>query len=532
MRHALALVLACTPVPIAAQSLGLDPDHDLPSWMQNWSSLNSEGLSRRLPSAGRATSAQLYGAPRIGTFWTAGNPAGLVEGIRDARSDFSAAWSRQSGSYRRPLDPGAARLLQGSAQAWRGFSPNFSLLGRVSFDQERLDPGSRSDFAEAYQSSPFVTTDTSGSSTRRTRAVLEGALGWQRGLWSLGITAGYAASDHVSLVSALVRRDRSAMPGIVAGIAKRLGKVRLGGYGRVRHRAETVSLYERLGDTRVYELTGYREAPAIDLSSSNSYYRRMEETVSSLGVSLSGVTADMRWVGFIETEDQSQELTRQARNDPAEDRWKESGWKAGGALQRPLSSKLLLTLQVHALSLSGHGDVALDSMGVIFGADESEFGAEGELRLLGNGIWTGVLSLGFVHQSRVRNDSTARLGTSVSSATPSVGVELGHRLGARLFAALDGEVAFYGPTSTLSNPANRGPVYQYYVAPEYALYSNRANPVALALLLRFRISAGTKLWTSARVERLSSAEHTPIAFSPGGNRSATSMGIGVTVQRP
>src|SRR5438128_10387084 len=76
-----------------AQSTGLDPEHDLPAWMREWSSLRAAAdLPRQLPGAGTATSSLLFGPPRIGSFWTAGNPAGLVEGVRDSRSDFWASW--------------------------------------------------------------------------------------------------------------------------------------------------------------------------------------------------------------------------------------------------------------------------------------------------------------------------------------------------------------------------------------------------------------------------------------------------------
>lgn len=517
----------------AAQSLGLNQDHDLPVWMRSWSALGSRAeLPRRLPSAGTATSAFHFGAPRVGAFWTAGNPAGLVQGTRDARTDFAAAWSRQTGDYRRPLDPGAARLLQGAVQGWKGFSPSFSLLGRVVFDQERLDPGTRSDFTEAFPSSPFVSTDTSGSGVRRTRARLEGAAGWKLGRWNAGVTTGYEARDQLSIISTVVRRVRSVTPGLVLGFSRTLGGIELGGFARVRRTAETVLLYTRTGSGRVYELTGYREVPLIDLS--NSYYRRREQNSSSLGGTLGGGSGRTRWALYAEADRQTERLTRQQQNDPAVDRWDESGWSAGGALQRSLGACWLFTLHARTVRLAGDADLALDSTGSIFHASESALDTELELRKLSpGGGWSGALTVGIARESRSRRDSTIALATTVTSTTSSVALELGRSLGSRGFAAAGAALAYYGPTSSTPNVASRGPIYRYYFAPEYALYSSRARPSAVSFLFRYRVSKNANLWSSGRLERLSSAESPPFSpFVPGGSRTAGSFSAGITVLAP
>jgi len=70
------------------------------------------------------------------------------------------------------------------------------MLGSVVLDQERLDLGSQSDETEPYPTSPFVTTDTSTSPVRRTRARLEGVAGWTLGNWGLGIAVGYDTRDN------------------------------------------------------------------------------------------------------------------------------------------------------------------------------------------------------------------------------------------------------------------------------------------------------------------------------------------------
>lgn len=523
--------LAGSPPVVTAQSLGLNRDHDLPIWMRSWSALGSRAdLPRRLPGAGTATSAFLFGAPRLGSFWTAGNPAGLADGASDARSDFQGTMSRQSGDYRRPLDPGAARLLQVAAQSWKGFSPNFSLLGRVIFDQERLDPGTRSDFTEAFPSSPFVSTDTSGGPLRRTRTVLEGAAGWRWGRWNAGITSGYEARDQLSTLSTIVRRVRSVTPGLGLGVSRQLGGAQLGAFARLRYTAETALLYPRTGNGRVYELTGYREAALIAVSS--YYYRRRRQVVSSFGGTLDGHAGIARWTLYAAAERQAERLTRQEQDDPALDRWDQSGWSAGGAFQRSFGPRWLLTLHARGVSLSGKGDLALDSAAVIFQAEESALETELEIRMLSpDQGWTGTLTLGLGRESRSRRDSTTGLATKITSGTPSIGLELGRHLSPHLFAALGGAVAWYGPTSIMPTPDKRGPIYRYYFAPEYALYSSRSSPTAVSFLIRYAVSPGASLWTSGRLEQVSSPKVGSI-FMPEGSRRAFAITAGVSVLSP
>lgn len=516
-----------------AQSAGLDPDHELPHWMRGWSALRGAAdLPRRLPGVGVATSSFQFDSPRLGSFWTAGNPGGLVDGIRDARSDFMFGWSRQRGDYRRPLDPGAARLLQGQAQAWKGFSPTVSMLGRVVFDQERLDPGTRADASAPYATSPFITIDTSGTGFRRTRAVLEGAAGWKLGGWGLGVTVGFDARDHTTILSGVVRRVRLATPGVVLGATRRMGAIEVGVLGRYRHKAEEIRVFQRSAATHVYQLAGYREVEAI--ATQPPYYRRREENSSAFGVSLAGQLGKTTWSLLAEKTRQREGLWRQQINDPARDRWNANGWEARAGLQRAVGSRGLLTVHAHITSLTGEGDLSTDSADVIFRAEESAWDVEAELRLLPAGSgWAGTATLGLAHESRDRRDvgGNSPIGASVGSTSPYLAVELGRSLGERFFLAVGGALSFYGPTSALPDPSNRGPLYQTYSAPELDLSSSRATPVAFSLMLKYRAAKSATLWLSGRTERLSSSESVPIsAFTPSGSRTATSFSGGVILR--
>lgn len=528
------LLLALVSSPAAAQSLGLNPGLDLPVWMRSWSALGTAAdLPRRLEGAGTVTSGLVFGSPRIGTFWTAGNPAGLVAGVPDTRSDFFGTWSRQGGAYRRPLDPGAATLTQGAAQAWRSFSPTFAMLGRVSFDRERLEPGTRAVATEPFGSSPFTTTDTSGTGVRRTRATLEGAAGWRLGAWGLGVTLGYEAREHSSTVSGIVRRIRLATPGVVLGAARRLGAVELGVHAHYRHRTEETGVIEKFESGRVYELIGYREVPGLDIIGSNgAYFRNRAENASAFGTSLAGASGRATWTLMAEKTRLRERLWRQEVNDPPADKWNASGWRTRVAVQRPLGLRWLFTLHANAASLSGTADLALDSTGIIFTADESAFTSEAELRLLPlERGWTGSLTVGWAHQSRKRQDLAAQLGSGISTNSPSVALDVGRTVGSRLLVSVGGALAGYGPTSTIPDAAAAGSVYRYYFAPELDLYASRATPAAFSFLVQYRTGMAATLWLNGRTERLSSSESAPLsAFTPGGTRTATSLQGGVTLR--
>lgn len=518
------------PIFAAAQSAGLDPNRDLPVWMRAWSPLSvGADLPRRLPGAGMATSALFFGAPRVGAFWTAGNPAGLVADVRDSRSDFGAAYRRQSGGYRRPLDPGAVKLMQVSGQSWRGFSNSVSLLGRVSFDQERYDPGTRADMTEPFSSGPLVTTDTSGAPVRRTRAVLEGVAGWRSGRWSIGVSAGYEARENSSILATVSRRDLLNTPAAVLGIARGIGgTVTLGAYGRFRHRSETIRLIPGSGATNVYDLQGYSEVTPIGVLI-NPYYRRREENARSFGLSLDGGSKH-RWALYAQANSLHDRQWRRQSDQPPKDAWDVTGWTAGGAVQRPLATRWLATLHARAMSLSGKADLAQDTLGVFFIADESLLEVEAELRRIPEvGGWLGALTVGFDRQSRNRRDLAATLETRISSASPWVGLELGKTVSGRLSLAVGGAISAYTPTSALPDPSQRGSVYQAYVAPELDLYGRAAHPTAFSLLVQYRTTGAGFIWLSARTERLSPSGAALSTVSPSGSRSSIFVSLGVSV---
>jgi hypothetical protein len=430
---------------------------------------------------------------------------------------------------RRPLDPGESKLIQVNGQSWQQFTPTLSMIGRVVVDQEQFDPGTRSDATEPYGSTPLITIDTSGAAVRRTRALLEGGLGWREGAWGFGMTAGWEGRDNNTILSGVVRHALSVQPGVSLGVSRRIGGVEVGLHGRYRYQTESINLTERASETRVYELRGYTEVRPIDILT--AYYRRRDQHVVAGVASAQGRLGQATWTVYGEISQLKDRLTKQEQNDPAQDRWDTHGWSLGGSLQRRLGGRGLLTAQGRYAMLTGNADLAMDSSGVIFTADERLADGEAELRLLpGNGGWTGAVTVGFAWARRVRNDSTLQLGSDIQSATPTFALDVGRRFSPKLLVVLSAAIAAYGPTSSIPDPSKRGPVYRTYFAPELDVYSSSAVPKAFSVLVQWKVAGNATLWLTGRTESVSSSASTPLtAFTPSGSRSASSIAGGVTL---
>jgi len=531
MLRLVMLLSLAGPAVLASQSNGLPAESARSRWFDRWSALSPRAdLPRLLSHAGAAAASLLWPAPRIGSFWTAGNPAGFRAEVHDTLTDFSIGLLNQSGSYRRPLDPGKSRSFGASAIGWRPMDLRFALLGRVVVDQERFDPGSRADVTEAYPTSPFVTIDTSSTATRRTRARLEGVGSWRFGATAIGLTVGYETRAHETIASGLVRRTRQVVPGAVLGVARRLGGVEIGGYGRYRLRAETIRLLERAANGQVIELRGLKEAPILDIL--NAYYRRIEEKAPSAGLTASGSLGRARWILFGERAWLEERLTGQESSDPATDRWNADGWVVGGAFQRPLGRRRLLTVDGRYTTLTGSGDLVFDSAAVIFRATERALGGSAEVRWAPDSThWGLVLGVAIRSERRLRNDLAVSLGSRVNGLTIGASVEVGRALSPDVYLSGTVAAANYSATSAFPAPGVLGVVYRTFTLPELDVAARQARPLLGALGLRWRVGSAASLWLVARGERLAPVgARGPSGFGPVGTRTTGTIEAGVTLR--
>lgn len=500
--------------------------------VENWSPLEPRAdLPRRLPHVGSVPASLLLPTPQVGLFWSAGNPAGLHAELTDTRTDFALDLGHESGTLRRPLDPGASTIRQASGMGWTPLDPRLALLGRVVLDQEQFDPGARADVVEAYPTSPFVTLDTSTTAARRMRARLEGVAGLQLGAWGLGFALGYEARDHQTIDAGLVRRTRQTMPGATIGLTRTVGSVRLGPYARWRNRAETVSLIERAAEGQVVQLEGLREVRPLEIVS--FYYRRIEENTPSVGWSIAGPLVGGNWALYAERSWLRERLTRQEANNPAEDTWKVDAWSGGGAYQRLVARRTLLTLDARYTRLRGDGDLALDSTGVMFEAAERVASTSVELRVLPDTVgWSLVVGVQVRWEYRLRDALTVPIAAHVTGLTEGVSVELGRTISPRVFATATLGLASYSANSSFPSPAALGPVYRTYMLPEYDLASRPALPWLGALAIQWKVGPRTAVWIKATGERVAPTKQGPTSFGPEGSRSVVGASVGVTLRGP
>jgi uncharacterized protein DUF6850 len=499
-----------------------------PAWLEAWSPLEARAeLPRRLPWGDAVPASLLLPASRVGVFWTAGNPAGLRDELDDTRTDFALALGRESGTLRRPLDPGTRSGPRTSGIGWAPVDSRLALLGRVVFDQERFDPGAHADDVDAYSSSPFVTLDTSTTATRRTRARLEGALSVHLTDWALGLALGYEAREHETIESGFVRRTRQTIPGATIGVTRRFGSLRFGPYARWRNRAETILLIEREEEGLVIQLEGLREVQPLEILS--LYYRRIEEDIPSIGWSVAGSLGGGTWSLYAERSWLWERLTRQEADNPAEDRWDARAWSAGGAFQRRVGRRSLVTVTARYSTLRGDGDLALDSTGVIFRAAERAFVGTAELRVLPDTAgWSLVVGVQVRLEHRLRDALTVPIAAEVTGLTSGVSVEVGRALSRRLFATATVGFASYSANSSFPSPA-LGPVYRSYLLPEYDLASRPAQSWLGAIGVRWMAGPQTSLWIRATGEVVSPSKPGPTSFGPDGSRSTIGTAAGVTL---
>lgn len=518
-----------TPRLIAAQA-SLGPADGLPIWLETWSPLQPRAsLPRHLPHAGVVPASLLLPAPRVGLFWTAGNPGGLRDELVDTRTDFAVALARASGNLRRPFDPARSTMQQASGFGWTPLDTRLALLGRLMADQERFDPGSPTDVLEAYSSSPFVTFDTSTTATRRSRVRLEGTAGLRLGPWGVGVALGYEAREHQTIESGFVRRTRYTSPGATIGLTRAIGSVRSGPYARWRNRAETIFLIERAAQGIAVQLEGLREVQPLEII--GSYYRRIAEDIPSVGWSAAGLLGEGAWALYTERSWLRERLTSQEANDPEEDTWDVNAWGIGGAYQSSASRRTVFVLQARYTTLRGDGDLALDTAGVIFRAAEQAAVGSAELRLLPDTLgWALVFGVQVRWEHRLREALTVPIAADVTGLTTGASVEVGRAFSPRLFASATVGSARYSSDSSFPSPVVFGPVYRAYVLPEYDLLSRPAQPWMGAVGVRWLVGPRTSLWMRAVGERVSPLREGPTAFGPEGARKVLGATVGVTLR--
>ncbi|WP_420448552.1 DUF6850 family outer membrane beta-barrel protein [Candidatus Palauibacter sp.] len=237
---------ACLALPEAAAGQATSPrgtplQEELPGWMTNWNPLGRiADLPRRLPVGPRFPDLFSSPGPRVGEFWTAGNPGALRRELDDRRADFRLTVQDASGDYARPLDPGATGRPAVSTTGWTQVGRRGAAIGSAVFDRASFRDSIFADVLVPYGSNPFIVADTMGNPMRRSALRLGGALAWELGRVGAGFSAGWEGQSSRTVASPVPRLDRTATPGFSAGVTYDFGPVRVGGLGRWRRTVEFI----------------------------------------------------------------------------------------------------------------------------------------------------------------------------------------------------------------------------------------------------------------------------------------------------
>lgn len=490
------ILCAVTPPAARAQAQATDPSVDAPpalGWLEAWSPLAEVGdLPRYLPEADYVLPDPLLRpVPRVGLFWTGGNPAGLADEVHEGRAEFTAGYSRRSGNYRRPLDPANTDFTGAGGLAWGPLGANGAGIGRVAAGGSGREVA-HADVIQPYASAPMAILDTIGAARKRTSTRVEGAGGWRLGEVTFGLGLGYMAHKMETDGSPVPVSTRSTRPGVTAGLA--YGDpdgLRAGVHARWQQATHDVTVFSVAAPSRVYELLGYDEPVPLNLSAT-FYDQRMEEESWAVGGSLAGTTSEIRWAAFGQMEGHETRRFDNGSNDPVVDRWKADGVSAGLAGRRALWEDAEAVVELRYRSVDG-GARKPSLEDDVFTAEESRVSAAGELRFALSRRWTAAGRLSLVRENRTRRDRLLAVRTEVSAWETGLGAALVRSLPGR--GRIGGAVSLshYVPTAAIPSPTVTGAVYEQWMAPEVLLTAVEAWSWAGRLGARIPLSGKADL---------------------------------------
>ncbi len=489
-------------------------------WTDVWSPFRPlSDVPRHGPQPPHIAVPLLFGPARVGELWTAGNPAGAAWDVRDAHTSFLLSYGREDGAFRRPLDPEAVNNPRLAAVAWRPVRSNIAAVGRLTLEQQRHRPGSNAAVAFPYGTSPLVPTDSSSPPTTLTRARLEGLVAWRFDQWSFGLSLGYESWDNRTRETPVPRIGRRVAPAGAFGIVRAIGRLfLLGLHVRGRRTVETVTINPLAGTSTVHELDGFSDPEPIPVIALR-YRRRITTDERAAGTSATGSLGLVHWTAYGRKEWRDQWHSSLEQENPPVDAWRASGITLGGALQYVASNRIpMITVHASRTSISGHAERA-DLDGTIFRASERVTRAGIELRSDDTtATWAGAIGLTITHESRFREDFLVQHIADLSEWTPGATVEIVHRFETGTSMAVAGSLGWHSAVSRIPDPATLGPIYQQLIAPELALYAQRAYPWLVRISVRQRLSTHTSLLVSASHRVLRPASTSAVPAAPGGLR--------------
>jgi hypothetical protein len=493
------------------------------SWLGAWSPLRPIADIARGELRAPAGVGLLDAPPPLrGAFILAGAPGSLARDLVPHAQGDSAHFAElaiqragESGSYHRPLDVVQGAATQLSGFGWSAVGSRAIAIGRFVVDQESEDTSSFTQRVSPSWTSPFVATDSVRPPMVRTRARVEGALGFRLGEYGVGLSVGLDSREHNSLDFPLRRTGRWATPAAMGGVERTLPwlNARVGAYARWSESAETNVLNPSPLNTSIYSVQGLDEPPGIQVVNATLFVRNdRRATANGLTASLDllGTAVVLVYERGERAEDQYRLITSRSRPT---DRWRTSASESRMQVQRAIGAHLRANVVAYHIGLDGTGSRA-DLNGVAVIDRHTQDAIEGEARYAVN-AWTAAAMGGFVRRTMDRQDYVAELRTTLQQHTPFVGAEVARRLSS-IDVAAGASMAWWSPTAALP-PADRGPNYRRLIAPTLSYEASQGSATAFWLAARYSLR-GHVIRIQARSERAAPTTVLTSRLQPSGDR--------------
>ena len=463
-------------------------------------------------------------APRVGQFWSAGNPAALAHEVDDTRGEIRLRAGGEHGPYRHPLDAADYGIVQFSGLHWQPLGERSAVAGRVVADETTSSAGSFSSFLVRHSPDPFVVTDATSPSMRHMRVRVEGAYGWRTGPWGIGVGLGLEVSDDRTREARTPRLGRTSAPALSFGLLRALagGDSSASVYGSWIGAHENSRVALPPGTMVVVrELDGFGEPQPLRVTGPRVFARDVGRARHLFGVAVSGRSGNWQWVARGEHEEIGHEHASSRLSGDPPNRWKAGTWRAGLDLLGRLGP---LRARASALYATVDGDAFrrdLMGQGAIFRVRDRSFRALVDLRMpLAGSAWTAAVRVAARRQSRLRQDFLISATSDLRFWQPDASFEVARILTKRTAISVGGSVSAYRPSAYVPETGVFGAVDPLFAAPEMAFHSIRARAHAATAAVRVRLGDGPALVGRGRFERAA-----PFARQkePRGHRSVWSV---------
>lgn len=513
--------------PAVAQSDGGSP---FEGWARSWRSLSP--LAELPQPALRAPDPPdilLAPPPRIGSFWTAGNPAALPDEVEDAWTGFAATRGSAEGSYRRPLDPVRRESDRAHILSWKPVGDWGAAAGEVEAGAVRLEPNAFGRWMEPYQGTPFVLSDTGRVNMDRFVVRAEGAMGVELGRWRVGTAASYRAADTRTEAARFPRDQETIGWGLTVGVSRTLTEdaLVLGLYGRGQGVSDETVLIPAAAGGVARVLQGLAEPREIAVTRS-PLFRRLERQGEGVGVTAGGRAGGFQWLLYGERSWKAETQTEEPRAEPESgfDRWETDGARLGASLQRRYG-RFLLTGRAEGATLSGDARTP-DVEQVVYTEDSWRLKGSLGIRLMPRRAgWRAAARLGYWRTERERVDRLAGLSEDLTLVRSSVALSVGKALSERVHLSAGLGVRVHEAEGMIPDAREQDERYRELVGPAIAYDATSADGLSLRGTVLWWAGPRTALWLRGETSDVSTDVAVSSHVELSGNRDRWEMSLGV-----